>query len=210
MAIDDPEVDDYFELWKGPCLQQQQQPPRLPRIQEHPRILSSSALKLHAAQRLTCSPPLPAVPRLVSLVSLYPRPRGRRRGGGGGSEQRATGPRAAGSGRVDDLEDGGSGGGEESSGSAWEVFGRRLLREHLLIGALEASPLDPFTAAQRGLVLLLALCLSVLVSPRAAHVATSLRLKSPPSPCLAGTPRCHAVRPCPPPRRSQLPASPCA
>ena len=45
-----------------------------------------------------------------------------------------------------------------------EAFGSRILRDHLLIGAMESSLLDPFTPRQRGLVCLLSLVVTGLLT----------------------------------------------
>jgi len=45
-----------------------------------------------------------------------------------------------------------------------EAFGSRILRDHLLVGAMESNPLDPFTSRQRGLVVLLALAITGLLT----------------------------------------------
>lgn len=45
-----------------------------------------------------------------------------------------------------------------------EAFGSRILRDHLLIGALESSLLDPFTPRQRGLVCLCSLVVTGLLA----------------------------------------------
>jgi hypothetical protein len=45
-----------------------------------------------------------------------------------------------------------------------EAFGSRILRDHLLIGAMESSLLDPFTPRQRGLVCLCTLVVTGLLT----------------------------------------------
>ncbi len=45
-----------------------------------------------------------------------------------------------------------------------EAFGSRILRDHLLIGAMESSLLDPFTSRQRGLVCLCTLAVTGLLT----------------------------------------------
>lgn len=45
-----------------------------------------------------------------------------------------------------------------------EAFGSRILRDHLLIGAMESSLLDPFTPRQRGLVCLISLVVTGLLT----------------------------------------------
>eukprot|EP01052_Picozoa_sp_SAG31_P009362 SAG31_NODE_489_length_14938_cov_5.644113_17_plen_164_part_00 len=110
MPLDDPEADDYTELWKG--LHAVLLPPTLKLVSHE---ASSSPLKNFAAPKI--------VPRLVSLVSLYPRGRGRRRRPSSHADPLSNGT----GGNLDNDE-------MATLFSTCEVFGRRLLREHLLIG----------------------------------------------------------------------------
>ena len=85
-------------------------------------------------------------PRLLHLVERYPAGAGIPPPAAGAGSERGSGSDHA-----------------DADGSCCEVFGRRLLRDHLLIGAIEASPLDPFTGRQRVLVLMTSLAVRSLL-----------------------------------------------
>ena len=67
-----------------------------------------------------------------------------------------------------------------------EAFGSRILRDHLLVGAMESNPLDPFTSRQRGLVVLLALAITGLL--------TLLLVDPSPIPAAANTTAANATQ----------------